>query len=177
MARLVNPLKSGRRQLWNAEKGNTQTRKNKTNPGLFPRRVRRRNEWTACSAFCRCFVAWWFKCASVCLEGCAMSSLKACKRAASRGESRLSGLRFSWRESKMVRLVEPEWLLGTCSSKSFICGLLGSSSFTSLTPMLRFQIIRPLWFQWLAAEPKASCPWFCFFYCLSIHLEPLRLTT
>lgn len=28
--------------------------KKKTNPGLFPRRVRRRNEWTACSAFCRC---------------------------------------------------------------------------------------------------------------------------
>lgn len=28
--------------------------KKQTNPGLFPRRVRRRNEWTACSAFCRC---------------------------------------------------------------------------------------------------------------------------
>lgn len=138
-------------------------RKGKDFPRRFPRKVRHRNEWAACKCVSSLFTpTWWFKCASVCLEGEAMSSLKACKQAASRGESRLSGLMFSWK-GLLVRLVEPEVLLG----------IFGVKQFLFIDSAWWFHTARPLCEQWLAAEPKVSCFWFCFlfFYCLFTHLE------
>lgn len=177
MVGLVNPLNTGRRQPWKAERGNTQTRKKKTKPGLFPRRVRRRNEWTACSAFCSCLH--WLDDLSARQCVWRVARCPPWKLANEQQVEEKAGW-VAWGSAGE----SPKWCVWW-SLKGY-WGLaapnVSSAAFWGQAASLHWLYVKisnhlTAMVSVIGCRAKSQLPLILFFYCLSIHLEPLCLTT